>query len=136
MFEQKTFAFKVVIILGFFYVFYMFFALAQSVYRHYKFEQQVQGIAQEVQELRELDAQKPDDIAYFQSPQFKTLYAKESLGLYELGEEILSLTPSSQLIEQGEADLLTDTVSPSSVLNQPYPVQWREYFFGKTLSLR
>jgi len=134
--EQKSFTFRLVIILGFFYVFYMFFVLATSVYQHYQFGSEMSSIEQEVGQLRESDRKKPQDIAYYNSPQFKTLYAKESLGKYEPGEKILALTTTSPWVQQGEATLMTDTLSSSSVLNQSNPVQWREYFFGQTLSLR
>lgn len=136
MFEQKSFTFRLVVLLGFFYVFYMFFVLATSVYQNYRFRSEVKSIEKEVADLRQTHKASPQDIAYFNSPQFKTLYAKESLGRYIPGEKILALKASSPLVKQGEAQLLTDNLSPSSVLQRPYPTQWKEYFFGQTLSLR
>lgn len=112
----------------------MSFKLALNVYEEYKFGSNIDTLTLQAEELRQLSAQKPDDVLYAQSPQFKTLYAKESLGLYEPGEQVIALTGSAQVVEQGEALLMTDTLSSSSVLNQSNPVQWREYFFGETLT--
>ena len=40
------------------------------------------------------------------------------------------------MVEIGPVKLMTERLTPSSVLNMPNRKQWWEYFFGQTLSVR
>ncbi len=135
MFKQKSFHFQITIIGGFFIFFYMFFALTTSIYRDYKLETQIREFEAEVDDLAQAARQKPQDIKYYTSPEYKDRYAKESLNLLNPGEKIILLPDQNHVVEQGEVTLMTELLSPSSVLNKSKPAQWKAYFFGNTLSL-
>ncbi len=132
---QKSFSFRAVVIGGFFLFFSMLFSLATAVYKDYRLQSQIQRFQEEVEGLASAARSKPDDIAYFQSEQYKDRYGKESLNLLNAGEKMIIIPAPSGVVERGEAELMTEALSPSSVLYRPHREQWKEYFFGKTLSL-
>jgi len=135
MAKQKSFTFQLFVLAGFLFFFYMFFALASSIYKDYKLERDINDFESEIKELAVLANQKPKELQYLDSDQYKDLYAKETLNLLNSGERLIVVPEEEHNIETGPVDLLTDELSPDSVLNQSNPVQWREYFFGRTLSV-
>ena len=134
--KTKSFTFQLVVIGGFIFFFYMFFALAASIYRDYKLESEVQKFEQDINQLADMAQQKPEDVQYFASNQYKDRYAKESLGLLNPGEKLIIIPEDQQVVEQGPVELQTDKFDPTAVLGKTKPQQWWEYFFGKTLSLK
>ncbi len=134
--EKKPFTFQLFVMAGFLFFFYMFFALASSIYRDYKLESQIDNFQSEIDKLAVLANQKPKELMYLQSDQYKDLYGKESLNLLNPGEKLIIVPKGDKNIEQGPAALTPEVFSPDSVLNQPNPVQWKEYFFGHTLSVK
>ncbi|MBN2306521.1 septum formation initiator family protein [Candidatus Peregrinibacteria bacterium] len=135
MMQRKSFTFQVLIMGGFFFFFYMFFSLATSIYRDYKLETEIEVFKGEIEDLAERTNQKPSDLKYLQSEEYKDRYAKENLGLLNPGEKVIILPDPDQVVEQGPVELMTDILSPDSVLNKPNNQQWWEYFFGNTLSV-
>jgi hypothetical protein len=120
---------------GFFFFFYMFFSLAVSIYHDYKLETEIETFKDEIDNLADRANQKPSDLKYLQSDEYKDRYAKENLGLLNPGEKLIILPDPDQNVEQGPVELMTDILSPDSVLNKPNDRQWWEYFFGQTLSV-
>ncbi len=112
----------------------MFFALATSIYRDYKLETEIQSFQAQVENLATQANQKPANLKYLQSDQYKDRYAKENLNLLNPGEKLIILPQAEQRVEQGPVVLMTEALSPNSVLNKPNSRQWWEYFFGQTLS--
>ncbi len=135
MFRDKSFTFQIVVIGGFFFCFYMFFALTTSIYDDYKLETEIEEFEAEIEKLADYANQKPDDLKYLSSDQYKDRYAKENLNLLNPGEKLIILPVEKQVVEQGPAILMTDILSPDSVLNKTNRQQWWEYYFGKTLSV-
>ena len=135
MMQKKSFTFQLFIMGGFFFFFYMFFALATSIYRDYKLETEIETFEDEINNLADRASQKPFDLKYLQSDEYKDRYAKENLGLLNSGEKLIILPDPDQNVEQGPVELMTDILSPNSVLNKPNSRQWWEYFFGQTLSV-
>lgn len=135
MVQRKSFTFQLFVMGGFFFIFYMFFALATSIYKDYKFETQIEVFEGVVSNLAQLANQKPGDLKYLQSDEYKDRYAKENLNLLNPGEKLIILPQPDQNIEQGPVVLMTDILSPNSVLNKPNNRQWWAYFFGNTLSV-
>lgn len=121
---------------GFLFFFYMFFALATSVYHDYKLTSEIENFKDEINDLAETANQKPDDLKYLKSKEYKDRYAKENLNLLNPGEKLIILPEPKQNVEQGPVQLMTDFLSPDSVLNQPTPHQWWAYFFGSTLTFK
>lgn len=135
MMQKKSFTFQLFVMGGFLFFFYMFFALTTSIYRDYKLNTEIDSFRSEINNLAKTADQKPLDLKYLESNQYKDRYAKENLNLLNPGEKLIILPDPQQNIEQGPVQLMTDILSPDSILHQPNPVQWREYFFGPTLSL-
>ena len=135
MAQRKSFTFQLLIMGGFFFFFYMFFALATSIYRDYKLETEIETFEDEINNLADRANQKPSDLKYLQSDEYKDRYAKENLNLLNPGEKLIILPDPDQRVEQGPVVLMTEALSPDSVLNKPNNQQWWEYFFGQTLSV-
>ena len=136
MMQRKSFTFQLLIMGGFFFFFYMFFSLATSIYRDYKLETEIEVFKGEIEGLAGRVNQKPSDLKYLQSDQYKDRYAKENLGLLNPGEKLIILPDPDQKVEQGPVELMTEKLSPDSVLNMPNNRQWWEYFLGNTLSVK
>lgn len=136
MFKQHSFKFQLLVIGGFFAFFYMFFALVAAVYRDHKMEEQIARFEQEIERLALAAKQKPLDIEYHQTEEWKDFYAKQTLNLLNPGERVIILPSSDRITQQGEVELMADQLSPDSILNQAKPIQWKAYFFGQTLSVR
>lgn len=135
MVHRKSFTFQLFVMGGFFFFFYMFFALATSIYRDYKLETEIEDFEGQINDLALKANQKPSDLKYLQSVEYKDRYAKENLNLLNPGEKLIILPQPNQHIEQGPVELMTEIFSPNSVLNKPNNIQWWEYFFGNTLSV-
>ena len=135
MMERKSFTFQLLIMGGFFFFFYMFFSLATSIYKDYKLETEITSFKEKISDLAQRAGQKPEDLKYLQSDEYKDRYAKENLNLLNPGEKLIVLPDPEQNVEQGPVELMTDILSPDSVLNKPNHRQWWEYFFGQTLSV-
>lgn len=135
MMQRKSFTFQLLIMGGFFFFIYMFFSLAVSIYHDYKLETEIESFEGEIDNLADRANQKPSDLKYLQSDEYKDRYAKENLGLLNPGEKLIILPDPDQNVEQGPVELMTDILSPDSVLNKPNNRQWWEYFFGNTLSV-
>ncbi len=133
--RSKSFTFQLFVMGGFLFFFYMFFALATSIYRNYKLETEIEKFEGAVNELAEMAKQKPQDLKYLQSDQYKDRYAKESLSLLNPGEKLIILPREDRRVEQGPVELMTDILSPNSILNKPNNQQWWAYFFGNTLTV-
>jgi len=133
--KNKSFTTQLIILGGFIIFFYMFFALAASIYRDYKLETQIDSFEEEINELAFLARKKPDDVAYFSSEKFKDRYAKESLNLLNIGEKVIIIPDEDQIVEKGPLILMTESITPKHVLSLPRRYQWWEYFFGNTLSV-
>ena len=134
--KNKPFTFQFIVLGGFIFFFYMFFALATSIYRDYNLESEIERFESEVNRLAEMAQKKPDDVAYYASREYKDRYAKESLNLLNPGEKLIIIPEENHIIEQGPATLKDDTFDHAQLLNKSNPIQWREYFFGRTLSVK
>lgn len=112
---------------------YIFFALATSVYRDYKLEVNIDDFEAEIEELARLAKQKPKDVAYFQSRQYKDRYAKENLNLLNPGERLIIIPQEDRVVK---SEVVSDRLVKSDVHDLPNHNQWWEYFFGQTLSVK
>lgn len=136
MAKNTTFPFHLTILGGFIFFFYMFVALTTSIYRDYKLESEIQKFEQEINDLADLAYQKPNDVEYYSSPEYKDRYAKESLNLLNSGEKLIIIPEETRRIKVGPALLFSDKIASSNVLSLNNNKQWWEYFFGQTLSVK
>ncbi|MBN2087391.1 septum formation initiator family protein [Candidatus Peregrinibacteria bacterium] len=134
--KNNTLTFQMIVIGGFIFFFYMFFALATSIYRDYKLESEIQKFEADINNLADLANTKPEDVEYFASVEYKDRYAKENLNLLNPGEKLIIIPEEDRVVEKGAVNLMTDKKGSASVLGMSNPQQWREYFFGQTLSVK
>ena len=132
MSKNKPFVLQLVIVGGFLVFLYIFFALATSIYRDYKLEVSIQEFENEIDRLADMAYQKPKDIEYYQSEQYKDKYAKENLNLLNPGEKLIIIPQEERIVK---SEVAVDRFYHSGVLELPNRNQWWEYFFGRTLSL-
>ncbi len=112
----------------------MFFALASSIYQNYKLESEINEFQEKVDALSDLVEKRPAYLDYVLSDEYKDLHAKETQNLIKPGEQLIIVPDAEENVEKGPVDLMTDELSPESIINQPNSTQWWEYFFGNTLS--
>ena len=134
MSKNKPFVLQLVIVGGFLIFLYIFFALATSIYRDYKLEVNIQQFEDAIARLAEMADQKPKDIKYYQSEQYKDKYAKENLNLLNPGERLIIIPQEEKIVKS--VSVIDRFDYPADVLELPNRNQWREYFFGRTLSLQ
>lgn len=136
MMQKKSFKFQVFILAMFLIFFFIFFAYTTSIYRNYKIETKIQGFEDEIDNTEEIVNSHPSELLYRQSSAFKDRFYKENLNVLKPGEISIVLPGSDQKVEQGPVQLMTEELSPDSVLNKPNYQQWKAYFFGPTLSVQ
>lgn len=131
--KRKPFVTQVVIVGGFLTFLYIFFALATAIYRDYKLELNIEKFEKEIDQLAEMANQKPKNVKYYESVEFKDKYAKESLNLLNPGEKLI-IIPSEDKIVKSET--IVERNKNKDILKLPNRNQWWEYYFGRTLSLQ
>lgn len=131
--KSKPFVLQLVIVGGFLIFLYIFFALTTSVYRDFQLETNIDKFEDEITRLAEMAQQKPKDVRYFQSEEYKDKYAKESLNLLNPGEKLIIIPQEDQIVK---SEVVVERSYHASVLKLPNRNQWWEYFFGKTLSIQ
>lgn len=126
------------IIIGLTVVGFMAFGLAVSSYRNALFEQTLEGIRDQNQELRSHIAEGYRDLEYYQSVQYKDKYAKENLGLLNPGEKLLIITeeidkPITQNWEDPELTERQRVDAAYGELLRQMPVidHWRMFLFHR-----
>jgi cell division protein FtsB len=134
--KSKSFKSQLLIISGFIAFFYIFFALTTSIYKDYKLEKHIQEFESRIQKLAGLANQKPKDVEYFSSHQYKDRYAKENLNLLNPGEKLIVIPREEQNVVKGQLKLPGERKTPEATLSLPIRNQWWEYFFGETLSVK
>ncbi|PIZ70554.1 hypothetical protein COY07_06520 [Candidatus Peregrinibacteria bacterium CG_4_10_14_0_2_um_filter_43_11] len=132
---KRPFALQLVIISGFIAFFYIFFALTTSIYKDYRLEKHIQEFENNIDVLVQKAYQKPKDVEYFGSVQYKDRYAKESLNLLNPGEKLIVIPQGDQNIVRGNPSFFSERKTPAAVLTLANRNQWWEYFFGQTLSV-
>ncbi len=123
MMKNKPFTTQLLIIGGFIAFFYIFFALTTQIYKDYKLEKHLSDFESKINELAHLANQKPDDVQYFSSEQYKDRYAKESLNLLNPGERLIVIPGENYELNRRKS-VLTASQPPSAVLDLPKARQW------------
>lgn len=133
MIRSKSFVLQLIIVGGFLVFFYMFFALATSLYRDYKLESNIQKFEDEINRLADIAHQKPKNVEYYQSKEYRDKYAKENLNLLNPGEKLIIIPLGDKIVK---SEVIPDRFDRSDVFDLPNYNQWWEYFFGRTLSVQ
>ena len=132
MSKNKPFVIQLVIVGGFLIFIYIFFALAASVYKDYKLELNIEKFENAIENLAEMASQKPKDVKYYQSEEYKDKYAKESLNLLNPGEKLIIIPNEEKIVK---SEVIVESFYHENVLKLPNRNQWWEYFVGRTLSV-
>ena len=131
--KNKPFIIQLIIVGGFLVFIYIFFALATSIYKDYKLEVNIETFEDTIDNLAKMAQQKPEDVKYYQSSQYKDKYAKENLNLLNPGEKLIIIPKEEQIIK---SEVVINKLASSDILKLPNRNQWWEYFFGRTLSIK
>ncbi len=119
---------KIIIIVEFLLVGYLVYSLTKNVYNSYQIDQYIEMFEQENVQIEEENRQKREDYLYFTSEEYIDKIAKQNLGLGNLGEEVIILSPdvlSEEIVVDDEE--LSDFARYSGMSN---PRRWWEFFFG------
>lgn len=130
--RHKPFTLQLVVVGGFLTFMFVLFALAKSVYQDYKLELDIEAFEAAVNELEVLARQKPHDVLYYQSEEYKDKYAKENLNLINPGEKLIIIPQDEKIVK---TEVVIDRFSLDKLVQLPNRTQWWEYFFGQTLSV-
>ncbi len=113
----------------------MAFGLALSFYRNVLFEETLENIGVQNDELSEKITQGYRNLEYFKSVQYKDKYAKENLNLLSPGEKVLIITEEKKkILNDNEEETLSDQQRAMyyELLRQmPIIEHWRLYLFHK-----
>lgn len=120
---------KVIIIVEFLLVSYLFYSLTKNVYNSYKVDQVIESFETENSLIEEENRRKIEDYLYFTSEEYIDKIAKQNLGLVNNGEEIiiLSLENSNTLSEENSEE----DIGVSKRSRMSNPEQWWSFFFGE-----
>jgi len=128
---------QLTIVVGLTVVGFMAFGLALSFYRNVLFEQTLQDIAQQNNDLKGTIERSKRDLEYYGSAQYKDKYAKENLGKINPGESVLIIanTKTQADILSNEADQRMAEIRETAYLEllrqMPTLEHWNIYFFNK-----
>jgi cell division protein FtsB len=119
--RNRPFIIQFVIIGGFIMFLYIFFILATSIYRDYKLEKNITAFQDEISNLAALAKQKPQDVNFYESEEFKDKYAKESLNLLNPGERLIIIPTDEKIVK---SEISTDRFDQADTLKLPNRNQW------------
>jgi hypothetical protein len=127
---------QLTIIIGLTVVGFMAFGLALSFYRNILFEQTLQEIEKQNEDIASGIQQGYSDLAYFQSDQYKDKFAKENLGRLNPGEKMIILTQPAKLSADSTVDDILDKERREAAyfeLLRQMPVfqHWELYLFRR-----
>ncbi len=127
---------QLTIVIGLTVVGFMAFGLALSFYRNLLFEQTLENMRKQNNQLRTEIDQGYRDLEYYKSVQYKDKYAKENLNLVRPGEQMLVITEN----RRGTALITENSLKPTEQQEAAYfellrqmPVieHWKLYLFYK-----
>jgi len=131
--NTRPFVIQLVIVGGFLVFLYILFAFTTSMYKDYKLDLNISDFQAEIDELAEKARQKPLNVAFYESLQYKDRYAKENLNLLNPGEHLIIIPTEERIVKTEKIEL--DKTNIEALLKLPIRHQWWEYFFGQTLSV-
>ncbi len=127
---------QLTIVIGLTVVGFMAFGLALSFYRNLLFEQTLENIQEQNNELRDKIWDGYQDLEYYRSTQYKDKYSKENLGLVQPGEKALIIAeiPKDPLVIEEESMRPTEQQEAAyfELLRQmPVLEHWKIYLFHR-----
>lgn len=134
--EVEPLSRQATIIIGLTVVGFMAFGLALSFYKNILFEQTLNNIAENNDDLRARIEQGQRDLEYYRSNQFKDKYAKENLNKINPDEQLLVITENPALAAVDGSDSAAKTQQQEAayleLLRQmPIIEHWQMYLFHR-----
>lgn len=84
---------KIILIIEFFLLAYMFYVLSTSLYKSYQVDRFIASAEQENARLAAENSLLAEDFEYYRSDAYKEKIAKQNFGLVKPGEEVIILIP-------------------------------------------
>ncbi|MBI5156103.1 hypothetical protein HZA45_02385 [Candidatus Peregrinibacteria bacterium] len=127
---------QLTIIIGLTVVGFMTFGLALSFYRNILFQQTLNDLEQQNEQIAAGIGQEYRDLEYVNSDQYKDKYAKENLARVNDGEKVLLIAHTPKGILTGSGETLTEREQREAayleLLRQmPVVEHWKLYLFHR-----
>jgi len=120
---------KIIIMIEFFLVAYLFYAFTNNIYKNYTIDQHTADFEEKNALIALENQQKNEDYLYFTSSEYIDKIAKQNLGLVNPGEKVIILSPDildPDLLSDNENDVSDDLARYSGMSNSE---QWWYFFF-------
>ena len=132
----EPFSKQLTIVIGLTVVGCMAFGLALSFYRNILFEQTLENMRVQNDELRSKIAAGYRDLEYYRSAQYKDKYAKENLNMVRPGEQALILareeeTRDLEPVENAEPTEQQEAAYYELLRQMPVIEHWKLYLFHR-----
>ena len=120
---------KTIIIVEFFFVAYMLYALSASVYKNYQIDQHIKNFEEENRKIAEENSKKSADYKYYTSDAYAEKIAKQNFGLKNPGEEVIILPKGDENVVL-ESDEIT-TIDLKNKKKMTNAQKWWYFFFDR-----
>lgn len=125
--HSSSWSAKIVILVGFFLIIYMLYALTTKIYDNYLIDQHIKNFTLKNKDLLEENSQKIEDYQYYTSDAYVEKIAKQSLSKINPGEEVIVIT-DSQTPSIKERDFVEWERKEQRKLMPNY-IKWWQFFF-------
>lgn len=120
---------KIILIVEFILLAYMFYVLSTSLYKSYQVDKFIQQASLENDKLEKANSLLAEDYEYYSSDAYKEKIVKQNLGLVRPGEEVIILAASNDSYgtpEEAAQDAVTKYYNSLS-----NPKKWYLFFFDR-----
>lgn len=120
---------KIILIVEFILLAYMFYVLSTSLYKSYQVDKFIQQASLENDKLEKANSLLAEDYEYYSSDAYKEKIVKQNLGLVRPGEEVIILAAGNDSYgtpEEAAQDAVTKYYNSLS-----NPKKWYLFFFDR-----
>ncbi|EKE16276.1 MAG: hypothetical protein ACD_11C00021G0005 [uncultured bacterium] len=127
---KKKFSFALLFFfLGSLVVAYVIYFASKETTRTRKIDNEIEGLKQEAEKIKEDNDALKDKIAYFETNEFKERVAKEKLNLKKENENVVAIKQNPVAIEE-KSPIISINKSETEDDNSEEYVKWWNFFFG------
>lgn len=120
---------KIILIVEFILLAYMFYVLSTSLYKSYEVDRFIKEYEDQNTQLEETNNALAEDYEYYDSDAYKEKIAKQNFGLVRPGEEVIILVPDN--IEKVPDDQRAAQISRQYYRGLSNPRRWFLFFFDR-----
>jgi len=99
---------------------YLLFSVGKTLYRSWTVSKEVEGLKNQITELKKSNEDYKSKLLYYQSPSYRERIARERFGLQKPGEEVVVIVPEEK----------PKVIEEKTVKKLANYQKWWEYFFG------